>query len=114
MSEEQHAQDLKSLKGKHLKVGEACLNRHVGYYADGNTCSYRGQGRKRAQTDSSLSDWPAYRDLSRRRKAIETAAKKEGGKTVPDWYTLELKPPRQGDWDVGRDGNFKYKCYIPY
>lgn len=114
MSEEQHAKDLVDLKDKHQKVGEACLNRHVGYYAESNTCSYRGQAHKKAASDSQLYDWPRYEPLSKRTSGIQTAARSEGGKTIPDWYKTELTPPKQGDWDVAKAGNFKDKCYTPY
>ena len=114
MSEEQHAKDLEDLKDKHLKVGEACLNRHVGYYAVSNTCSYRGQANKKAKADSQLYDWPRYEPLSKRTSGIQTAARSENGKTIPDWYKTELTPPKEGDWDVAKAGNFQDKCYTPY
>jgi hypothetical protein len=116
MSEEQHAKDLADLKDKHKSgsAGEACLNRHVGYYAESNTCSYRGQAYKQATSDSQLYNWPRYEPLSKRTSNIQTAARSEGGKTIPDWYKTELAPPKQGSWDVGKHGNFQDKCYTPY
>ncbi|MFL5349708.1 MAG: AHH domain-containing protein [Hyalangium sp.] len=114
MSEDQHAKDLEDLKDKHQKVGEACLNRHVGYYAESNTCSYRGQAYKKAKSDSQLYDWPRYEPLSKRKSGIQTAARSENRKTIPEWYKTELTPPKEGDWNVAKDGNFKDKCYTPY
>lgn len=116
MSEEQHAKDLADLKDKHKtgSAGEACLNRHVGYYAKSNTCSYRGQAYEKASSDSKVYDWPKYEPLSKRTSGIQTAARSEGGKTIPDWYKTELTPPKEKDWDVATDGNFQDKCYTPY
>jgi hypothetical protein len=114
MSEEQHAKDLEDLKDKHQKVGEACLNRHVGHYAVSNTCSYRGQAYKKATSDKQLYDWPRYEPLSKRTSGIQTAARTEGGKTIPEWYQLELQAPKEGDWNVATKGNFQDKCYKPY
>jgi hypothetical protein len=116
MSEEQHAKDLEDLKDKHKSgsAGEACLNRHVGYYAESNTCSYRGQAYKKALSDKQLYNWPRYKPLSQRTSGIQTAARSEGGKTIPEWYKTELTPPKEGEWNVGKDGNFQDKCYTPY
>jgi hypothetical protein len=114
MSEEQHAKDLDDLKDKHLKVGEACLNRHVGYYAVSNTCSYRRQAYVKATSDSDRYNDPAYESLVTRGTQVQTAAREEGGKTIPEWYTTKLDAPKKGDWDLDKPGNFQDKCYKPY
>jgi len=96
MSEAQHLKDVKKKPNKHRAVGEACLNRHVGHYAASNTCSYRGQARKRALKDKGTYDWPAYKSLSGGPR-VRTDARRVKGKVIPSWYKLTLAPPSEGD-----------------
>lgn len=119
MSEAQHAKDLKKLKG-HTSAGSptgtggACLNRHLSQVKESDSCSHRWQGYLNAKANAEdLYDWPHYKPLSEQ-SSITTSARMLNGTLFPDWYRKTLKPPKKGDWDVGKDGNFRTKCYVPY
>ncbi len=113
MSQKKHLEDEEQL-GKHKQSGDACLNRHVGHYAESNSCSYRAQAKKRALSDAELYDWPAYESLANRPEDIETSAREKNGRTVPSWYGKTLKSPAKNAWDLDHKNNFKDKCYEPY
>jgi hypothetical protein len=114
MADKKHRSDPGELKSKHLKTGEACLTGHQGKFKDSDTCSYRWQAYLKAKSHKGLYNWPRYKVLHERNERIRTSARKKGGKTVPSWYKLTLKPPEEKGWDIGVGKNFNSKCYIPY
>jgi hypothetical protein len=113
MSEKQHLSDEEKID-KHKVAGESCLNRHQGDYKDGDTCSYRWQGRERALADARVYNWPAYKSLTDRGTDVKTAGRMVKGKPVPSWYDTKLPAPQQGDWNLKTGTNFTDKCYTPY
>lgn len=111
MSEQQHLSDQKKI-GKHkVAGGVACLNRHIGDYKEGESCSYRWQGRLRALDDSKLYNWPAYKPLADAGVPVKTSI---FGKKGPKWYWPTLPAPTQGSWNLSTGTNFTTKCYRPY
>lgn len=112
-----HAQGVKTVKGKHLRVGAsdggACLARDTKDFKPDCSCSHRWQAYLKAEENSGVYDWPAYRSLSKR-APVQTSASVKDGKMFPAWYTRWLPAPEEHAWDVGQGENFKEKCYTPY
>lgn len=109
--------------------GGKCIAKHEPPYKPGCSCSHRWQAFEKALEKASLYNQYEVKDeqgdgswelLFRGGSKAVAKLEKRGEKEVvlssenKGMYRHKVNKPRKGDWDVGREYNFKWDCNKPY